>query len=127
MNTDVNKDTVITLSCIIIIHDWCFVREGLPPSTVMAIVALVHFAIMHILIGRHSEWVRKLDFIWQHKKTSCHQNAQDMTTLRLGVVENALPSHVIGHYSNAECVVVSILLMCVVCCVYPRGAHHSRV
>ncbi|KAF6019232.1 hypothetical protein EB796_022459 [Bugula neritina] len=80
-------------------------REGLPPSTVMAIVALVHFAIMHILIGRHSEWVRKLDFIWQHKKTSCHQNAQDMTTLRLGVVENALPSHVIGHYSNAECVV----------------------
>lgn len=86
-----------------------FSRSQLPPSSVMAIVALLHFALLHILIGRHSEWVRRLDYIWRHKEMSSYQKAQDMVTLRDGVAENTLPRHVLGHYNTPECVMVSQL------------------
>ena len=84
----------------------CFNSTDLPPSSVIAIVALLHFALLHVLVGRHSEWVRRLNYIWRHKEMSSYQNAQDMITLRLGVADNTLPAHVLPHYSTPECVMV---------------------
>lgn len=78
----------------------------MPPSSVIAIVALVHFALLHIMVGRHSEWVRRLDYIWRHKEMSSYQKAQDMITLRLGVAENSLPGHVLSYYSSPDSVMV---------------------
>ncbi|XP_067935647.1 uncharacterized protein [Watersipora subatra] len=77
-------------------------RDQLPPSSVMGMIALLHFALLHMIVGRHTEWVRRLDYIWRHKEMSSYQKAQDMITLRVGVAENALPSHVHSHYNSPE-------------------------
>jgi len=42
----------------------------------MGLVAILHFALLHILISRHMEWTRRLDFIWRHKEIQEYQNAQ---------------------------------------------------
>lgn len=86
-------------------------RDDEPPSSVMGIVALLHFGLLHVIVGRHSEWVRRLDYIWRHKEMNSYQKAQDMITLRLGVAENSLPSHVIGHYSSPEGAMVCGILL----------------
>lgn len=43
---------------------------------------------------------------------SSYQNAQDMITLRLGVADNTLPSHVMPHYTTPECVMVCKCVSC---------------
>lgn len=89
-------------------HLYCIDSENSLPSTVNAIVAVISFALLHVLLGRHDEYILRLDYIWRHEEMVECQKAQDMVTLHQGVIENNLPAHVLWHYQSPECVMVGL-------------------
>lgn len=72
-----------------------------PSTTVLGLVGIIHFVLLHFLVGRHIEWVHRVDFVWKFKEQQESASVKDLRQSERSVVANMLPPHVIPYYAQA--------------------------